>query len=43
MGATQDNEFKLFLCPPVDLFTVFNFDLNGLYLTKMCIESSFVS
>ena len=42
MGATQDSEFKLFLCPPVDLVTVFNFDLNGLYLTKMCIESSFV-
>ena len=42
MGATQDSEFKLFLCPPMDLVTVFNFDLNGLYLTKMCIESSFV-
>ena len=42
MGATQDSEFKLFLCQPVDLVIVFNFDFNGLYLTKMCIESSFV-
>ena len=42
MGAAQDSQFKLFLCPPVDLVTVFNSDLNGLYLTRMCTESSFV-
>lgn len=42
MGAVQDNQFKLFLCPPVDLVTVFNSDLNGLYLTRMCIKTSFV-
>ena len=42
MGAAQDSQFKLFLCPPVDLVTVFNSNLNGLYLTRMCTESSFV-
>ena len=42
MGATQDSQFKLFLCSPVDLVIVFNFDLNGLYLTRMCTETSFV-
>lgn len=42
MGAAQDSQFKLFLCPPVDLVTIFNFDLNGLFLTKICTDSVFV-
>ena len=36
MGAAQDNQFKLFLCPPMDLVIVFNSDLNGLFLTRIC-------
>ena len=42
MGAAQDSQFKLFLCSLVDLVTIFNSNLNGLYLTRMCTESSFV-
>lgn len=42
IGVAQDSQFKLFLCPPVDLVTVFNSDLNGLSLTRICTDSVFV-
>ena len=41
-GAAQDSQFKLFFCPPVDLVNVFNSDLNGLSLTRICTDSFFV-
>ena len=42
MGAAQDSQFKLFLCLPVDLVIVFNSNLNGLSLTRICTDSVFV-
>ena len=42
MGVAQDSQFKLFLCSHVDLVTVFNSDLNGLSLTRICTDFVFV-
>ena len=43
LGAIQDSCFELFVCPPMDVFGIFNFELNGFYLNKVCLETLFSS
>lgn len=43
MGAEQDLDFRYFESPPVDVFNVFEQDLNGLYFNRLCLEPAVVS
>ena len=38
MGAVQENDFKSFVSPPVDICNVFEDDLNGVYSFRMCTD-----
>uniref|UniRef100_A0A7N2LYR4 RNase H type-1 domain-containing protein n=1 Tax=Quercus lobata TaxID=97700 RepID=A0A7N2LYR4_QUELO len=36
LSFTQDAEFSSFISPPVDIFSVFEDDLNELYFDRLC-------
>ncbi|KAL0016773.1 hypothetical protein SO802_003842 [Lithocarpus litseifolius] len=41
LRSEQSSDFLLFNCPPVDIVDFFNFDANGLYLSRLCPEPVF--
>ena len=36
LSLTLDADFSSFLSPPVDIFSVFEDDLNGMYFDRLC-------
>lgn len=42
MGGLQEADFLVFDSPHVDLPSLLDFDFNGLYQTKQCLENLFV-
>ena len=37
-GAIQESDFISFVSSPVDIYNVFEEDLNGVYFNRMCTE-----